>query len=103
LQEEFGKTNDAAVIEEDILTIGGVNKKGNIVTDGPRRRAFARGLEGLLALGVVIASLYGAIVRCSYLMYCTGLLTSRSRYSNLKMRHHLEEVLHPFFCIFCLS
>ena len=95
LHEEFGK--NVGPIEDEGDPIGGIDRKGGLVTDGPRKRASARVSQGLLALGAVIASLYAAVVssrRCSSDHY----LKHFCSYSNRKNRRRLEEASHHICC-----
>jgi len=48
--------------EGDPPVIGSVDKKGHLVTQGPRKRIAVRVLEGLLALGSGASSIYAAVV-----------------------------------------
>ena len=60
LQDEFGKDTEESFEGRDI--VGGIDAKGNIVTDSPRKRATTRFCQVLLVVGIVISSLYAAIV-----------------------------------------
>jgi hypothetical protein len=62
LQREFGsKVNNRTGGEE--LVIGSVDQKGNLITQGPKKRAVVRIAEGLLALGSGASAIYAAVVR----------------------------------------
>lgn len=75
LQREFGDDKarggrKAGYGAEEIepAVVGSVNAKGQLVTEGPRKRVAMRLLQGLLALGSGVSSIYGAVVRnCSFL------------------------------------
>ena len=60
LQDEFGKDTEEPFEGRDV--VGGIDAKGNIVTDSPRKRATTRFCQVLLVVGIVISSLYAAIV-----------------------------------------
>jgi len=67
LQREFGskakkRTGDGE--EGDPPMIGSVDRKGNLVTQGPKKRTTIRVVEGLLALGSGASAIYAAVV-CS--------------------------------------
>lgn len=61
LEREFG-TKDMAK-DEDVEMIGSVDVKGKLVTHGPKKRGATRIVQGLLALGIAIATIYAALVR----------------------------------------
>ena len=63
LQREFGsKANNRTGGEEEPV-IGSVNQKGNLVTQGPKKRAVVRIAEGLLVSGSGASAIYAAVVR----------------------------------------
>jgi hypothetical protein len=63
LQREFGsKANNRTGGEEEPV-IGGVDQRGNLVTQGPKKRAVVRIVEGLLASGSGASAIYAAVVR----------------------------------------
>jgi hypothetical protein len=68
LQREFGSkikkwqvTDDGEDGEPPM--IGSVDAKGNLVTQGPKKRVAVRVMEGLLALGSGASAIYAALVR----------------------------------------
>ncbi|KZT26543.1 hypothetical protein NEOLEDRAFT_1063065 [Neolentinus lepideus HHB14362 ss-1] len=66
LEREFGgkgigKGDHAAGDGEDRV-VGSVDEKGNLVTQGPKKRIATRWMQILFALGTGIASIYGAVV-----------------------------------------
>ena len=44
--------------------VGSVDKKGRLVTDGPKNRVAVRVIETVLALGIAVSAVYAALVRC---------------------------------------
>lgn len=67
LQREFGakfkKGLGMGGEEDGERVVGSVDEKGQLVTQGPRKRSAVRVLQGLLALGSGASSIYGAVVR----------------------------------------
>ena len=69
LEREFGrKSKDNNYGDEDGYdnrkpTIGSVDQKGNLVTEGPKKRIALRFLEIILALAAAVPSIYAALVR----------------------------------------
>jgi len=65
LESEFGPKAIAAYMKErdEDVPVGSVDRKGNIVSAGPKKRALMRWVQGVLAIGATIASLYSALVR----------------------------------------
>lgn len=71
LEREFGsnaRSNKNSAQDNDFLDengkplIGTVDNKGNLVTQGPRKRALTRVMQILLAMLAAIPSIYAAIV-----------------------------------------
>lgn len=60
LEHEF-RSGAVAPIEE---TVGSVDEKGRLVTDGPKKRVAVRVIETTLALGIAVSVVYAALVRC---------------------------------------
>jgi hypothetical protein len=63
LEREYaGVDNTGAADEEEERLIGGVDQKGQLVTQGPKKRAFVRFMQGALALCAALTSIYAAVV-----------------------------------------
>jgi len=66
LEREFGGKGigkvDHADGDGDDRVVGSVDKKGNLVTQGPKKRVATRWMQILFALGTGIASIYGTVV-----------------------------------------
>jgi hypothetical protein len=61
LEHEFGSNLESPPKEEPV---GSVNGKGQIITEGPKKRVAIRAIETLLALGIATSLVYAALVRC---------------------------------------
>ncbi|THH13863.1 hypothetical protein EW146_g6401 [Bondarzewia mesenterica] len=61
LEREFGAKGTDENEKQEVSMVGGVDAKGNLVTQGPKKRVTVRVLEGLLALGIATASIYSAL------------------------------------------
>lgn len=57
-----GKMDPAFLDDEGRPIVGTVDEKGNLVTQGPRKRIAIRALQIILALGAAIPALYAALV-----------------------------------------
>jgi len=57
LEHEFRMDAEAPVKEP----VGSVNKKGRLVTDGPKKRVAVRVIETVLALGIAVSVIYAAL------------------------------------------
>ncbi|TDL27411.1 hypothetical protein BD410DRAFT_740418 [Rickenella mellea] len=62
LEHEFGPQSQDVQVQVVNKSVGGVDHKGNIITDGPKKRRIVRCTQGFLAVGTVIASLYSALL-----------------------------------------
>ncbi|TFK54758.1 hypothetical protein OE88DRAFT_1732064 [Heliocybe sulcata] len=66
LEREFGGkgTGKGGYADEDgeEKVVGSVDEKGNLVTQGPKKRVATRWIQILFALGAGIASIYGAVI-----------------------------------------
>ena len=60
LEHEFRMDAEAPAKEP----VGSVDKKGRLVTDGPKKRVAVRVIETVLALGIAVSVVYAALVRC---------------------------------------
>ena len=67
LQREFGakfkKGLGMGGEEGGDRVVGSVDEKGQLVTQGPKKRSAMRILQGLFALGSGASAIYGAMVR----------------------------------------
>lgn len=64
LEREFGgkEADRPPDPEEQWRMVGGVDERGKLITEGPKKRAAVRVLEGALALCAAITSIYAAVV-----------------------------------------
>jgi hypothetical protein len=60
-----GKSQGDFVDEEGKPLVGMVDSKGNLVTQGPKKRTAVRILQILFALGAGIPAIYAAVVSAS--------------------------------------
>lgn len=63
LEREFAGQKGKEAAEEEEHRIGSVDSRGQLITAGPKKRAFTRWLEALLALLAAGSSIYAAVVR----------------------------------------
>ena len=72
LEKEFlGKGKGKEVMDQEGRR-GSVNDDGELITDGPKRRAFIRWMQCIFALTAAGSGIYGAMVRhipCQYWLY----------------------------------
>lgn len=86
LEKEFGHNGiDSSVIDQ-AKVIGSVDAKGNIITDGPKKRIITRYVQFTFVLGTTIASLYSALVCTLPLILYSSL--NRSSYLDPKARRN---------------
>jgi len=67
LEREFGADRNSGLTKAEFratqpLRVGDLDKRGRIVTGGPRKRAALRGVEGLLSLLALVLLIYSALV-----------------------------------------
>ena len=62
LQAEFGGRNVGRPTDEDDERVGGVNNKGKLVTEGPKKRLTVRCIQVLLLIAACISSVYTGLV-----------------------------------------
>jgi hypothetical protein len=65
LEREFGPDAPGARPPPPTRVVGSVDERGNLITQGPRKRLAVRALEILLAVAVAASALYAVLVRCS--------------------------------------
>jgi hypothetical protein len=68
-----GGTEGAFVDEDGKPLIGTVDAKGQLITQGPKKRTATRFVQVLLALAAGVPSIYAALVSCHFLyvqLYC---------------------------------
>lgn len=63
LEREFGK--NAKNADEPEHTVGSVDPKGKLITEGPKKRLAVRCIQVFLALTAAISSIYSGLV-CFY-------------------------------------
>ena len=77
--------------------VGSVDEKGQLVTQGPKKRSAMRILQGLFALGSGASAIYGATVCQLLRVWCTA-LTILFRSLNPSPSPHLQaNSLHTSF------
>ncbi|EIN07182.1 hypothetical protein PUNSTDRAFT_104727 [Punctularia strigosozonata HHB-11173 SS5] len=87
LEREFGGKGYAQ--EEEVQNpVGSVDAKGDLITEGPKKRKAVRAAQVILSLGAAISGIYGALIIkpksspppkgsiASYIMYILSVLTS---------------------------
>ena len=62
LEKEFGQNGQPYFEGDESKVIGSVDSKGNIITDGPKKRVITRWVQFTFVLGTIIASYYSALV-----------------------------------------
>lgn len=74
LEREFGpnakskrSSGNSFVDENGKPLVGTVNEKGQLVTQGPKKRIAVRVFQMILALGAAIPSIYAALVRLTFI------------------------------------
>lgn len=82
LEKEFGHNGIDSLVIDQAKVIGSVDAKGNIITDGPKKRIITRYVQFTFVLGTTIASLYSALV-CTLPLLLYSLLI-RSAYLDPK-------------------
>ena len=63
LEREFGGKGGVKDESDPTMTVGSVDERGRLITDGPKKRLVVRWLQALLALTAAISSIYAALVR----------------------------------------
>ena len=61
LEREFGREAQPGSVGPEARVVGSVDEKGNLITQGPRKRLAARVTEILLALAIAASSIYAAV------------------------------------------
>ncbi|KZT71291.1 hypothetical protein DAEQUDRAFT_666173, partial [Daedalea quercina L-15889] len=62
LQAEFGGKHVGKPVDEDEEKVGSVDRKGKLVTEGPKKRLVIRCLQVLLVIAACIASVYTGLI-----------------------------------------
>ncbi|KAI0780660.1 hypothetical protein BD413DRAFT_8361 [Trametes elegans] len=62
LEREFGGKGGSKEDGEAEQTVGSVDERGKLVTDGPKKRLTVRWMQALLALTAAISSIYAALI-----------------------------------------
>ncbi|KAH9901543.1 hypothetical protein C8Q73DRAFT_678186 [Cubamyces lactineus] len=62
LEREFGGKGGVKDESDPTMTVGSVDERGRLITDGPKKRLVVRWLQALLALTAAISSIYAALI-----------------------------------------
>lgn len=74
LEKEFGSNGRQDIIGRGDSILGSVDAKGNLVTDGPKKRTATRWAQGTFLLGLAITCIYSILVSlhvCIVINICT--------------------------------
>ena len=62
LEREFVRKGDGKGVDDDENMIGSADRKGRLITQGPKKRLATRWLQALLTLGAAVSLIYMALV-----------------------------------------
>ncbi|KAI0636705.1 hypothetical protein C8Q77DRAFT_519396 [Trametes polyzona] len=62
LEREFGKGGNAKGEDNPERTVGSVDERGRLITQGPKKRLAVRWVQALLSLTAAISSIYAALI-----------------------------------------